>query len=459
LDSTFYERFKVFIASPGDVQTERQMAERVIQNVNNSCRDTLGILVDCLNWEHLPPLMPKPADGRIQDVIIEELVRSCNVFVLILHKRWGTTEPGHAQSNTEREVNTALDMLAEGRNIMLLSYFRDIDPDPDPGEQEQKVKELKKRLQKRGLWFRTYKDPEEFKDQLTHDLYHTILKFSVSTSKRRALMDFWQLGIAEGDIHPGLAIIYPPLDRAYMHQLDPDDIWLTRLIPHIVYEDYRAIQKMEKTLRLVGFKDFSAFTVPCVPRDIQDRNRVWVCLPRNRPGLAQLTQYEEEARFRFQPRRPHTEAKLYWRHQDRSDHFEIKSPLAKYLKEQRANSPGGEWRLEHGRIVAMDFAILARFSDRRESRPTVAGTLKDYFIAGIRGLGTWGAGWFIDRRYNAFRQYANMEDTTIQLLLEVTYCDDRILEVKDVSDEPESYFKKENRVRTIRKHIRELCQR
>lgn len=84
----------------------------------------------------------------------------------------------------------------------------------------------------------------------------------------------------------------------------------------------------------------------------------------------------------------------------------------------------------------------------------VEGTLKDYFLAGIRGLGTWGAGWFIDRRYNVFEQYAQHEDATIQLLLEVTYRNDRILDVRNVSDAPESYFSKEYNLRTIRQYIK-----
>lgn len=83
------------------------------------------------------------------------------------------------------------------------------------------------------------------------------------------------------------------------------------------------------------------------------------------------------------------------------------------------------------------------------------GTLKDYFIAGIRGLGTWGAAWFIDRRYDAFKLYQDSEDANIQLLLEVTYKDERIFEVRDVSEESEGYFKKQNSLREIKRIITE----
>jgi len=455
MESTHYERFKVFIASPSDVEPERIIAERVIGNANHSCRDSLGLMVDCLNWKHLSPVALKPDEGSVQNLIIEELVRNCNVFVLILHKRYGSTEPGQKRSNTEREVNTALKMLGDGRNIMLLCYFKETETNPDPGEQEKEVVQLKARLAKRKLLFSTFKTSEEFLERFTNDLYNTILRFKVSTRKRKALSVFWQLGISEGDEHPKLNIVYPPISRAVMMPMNPDTIWLTRLAPHIVFEDHRAIQKIDKTLRILDFRHFSAYTVPCAPSDIQEVNRAWICLPRNRPGLKQLELYSQRARFRVKPPRGGGEAVLYWRPPGTGAvEFEIRSPLVRYLEIQRSGMPGGEWRAQHARIVAKDYAVLARFSDRRQDHPTTAGTLKDYFVFGIRGLGTWGAGWFIDRRYDAFLQFSGSPDVDIQMLLEVTYLNERIAKVTEVSDKGESYFRDALLTRTIRNHIK-----
>jgi len=212
------------------------------------------------------------------------------------------------------------------------------------------------------------------------------------------------------------------------------------------------MQKVEKTLRLIGFRDFQFLNTSALPSEIEDRNRLWLCLPRNLQAQRRLEQYTERARFRFGTRRPDRESYICWKCPEKGE-FRIESPLAKYLEIQRSRRPGGNWTNAHGQIFAKDFAVLARFSDRRKSRGPMTGTLKDFFLAGIRGLGTWGAGWFIDRRYDALDEQILKDDADVQILLEVTYQNERILDVRPVSDEPESYFQEQNNIQAIRKQI------
>jgi hypothetical protein len=450
-----YQLFKVFLSSPDDVRQERAIAEDVIGQVNKSCRDTLGLQADAHTWKHLPPLTPRMSESTIQQLINEE-VRECNVFVLILYKRYGSVEPGHNKSNTEREIDVALDMLATGRKIMFMSYFRELPPNADQGEQEEKVRRLRESLRARGVLFHTYQTAEEFKERFTHDLYHTILKFRISTTKQRALRAFWQFGVPEGATSPRLALAYPPVGRYFMRQESPDQVWLRRLVPHIVFEDFKALQKVEKTLRLIGFRDFESFNVATTPPDLQDRNRLWLCLPRSQAAQHQLDLYQDRAQFRFKRSQPEGEVRIHWRPSPtRSRIIEVRSPLAKYLNLQRSDDPGGEWKGRHGQIFAKDFAVLARFADQRERVPMSSGTLKDFFIAGIRGLGTWGAGWFIDRRHNALSACCNGDDSDVQILLEITYRHEQIHDVRVVSNEPEKYFRSENRLNVIRARIKE----
>jgi hypothetical protein len=94
-------------------------------------------------------------ETTIQQIINEE-VRQCNVFVLILYKRYGSVETGQRVSNTEREIDVALRMLADKEPMMFLSYFRDLSPNNDPGGQEEKVRQLREQLRSRGIWFRSY---------------------------------------------------------------------------------------------------------------------------------------------------------------------------------------------------------------------------------------------------------------------------------------------------------------
>lgn len=448
-NSSFYNSMKIFIASPNDVKKERQTVDQIITDVDRVCRSTFGLRLQCLRWEDLPPMTPSPEDGQIQDVIIRDLVTKCNVFILILNKRYGTVTVGQTESNTEREVNVIMDMIEKKKSVMLLTYFHELSENPDPGEQENKVQELKKRLEKKELFYQVYKNVEDFKQKLTHDLYFVAIRFQMAVTKQRSLRAFWDLGSIEDHGSPRVSIIYPPLSRSQMEDRDPDHIWLERLVPNVVFEDFKAINKVEKTLRLIGHHQIMTYASKDFPHDVYDMNRVWVCLPRNYPALKQMGNYADEAWFKFVPHQAGDEGYILWRPAGGNDFMTIKSPLSKYLLLQRTNISGGEWSPSHGRIIAKDYAILARFTDKREYG------LKDYFLGGIRGLGTWGAGWFIDRRYKSFLQWENRDDMPIQLLLEITYKNEHIHEVRDVSNMPLSYFENENDINTIQKYIRE----
>jgi hypothetical protein len=179
-------------------------------------------------------------------------------------------------------------------------------------------------------------------------------------------------------------------------------------------------------------------------------------MPRYKRALDQLVYYQDRARFRFLPRTDRRSARILWRAADGSQ-IQVCSPLARYLREQRRSTDAdGEWDPRMGQIFAKDYAILARFADRASGVLTSDGLFHDYFIAGIRGLGTWGAAWYIDRKYKYLQGYEEYAD--IQLLLEVQFSKNFIYDVVDVSDKPAEYFAKENELATVRKLIQQHHQ-
>lgn len=162
------------------------------------------------------------------------------------------------------------------------------------------------------------------------------------------------------------------------------------------------------------------------------------------------------ANFLFNPRRGRREGNLIW-NRINGNEFKIHSPLTMYLKAQRGDAISDlNWSHRKSGIVAKDFAVLARFSCDSNDAPVRDGKLKDYFIAGVRGLGTWGAARYIDRNYREFRDIDPHED--FQRLLEVTYVDGNIQEVKDVSGETEAYFNKQRSKRYVANIIEQLRQ-
>ena len=425
------------------------MSEEVINAINRNIVDTLGVSLEVKRWENLPPQTPYLPEEQIQDML-NKIVEESNFFILILYKRYGTVDTGHNISNTEREINTILKTFELKPQIKILSYFRDIPPNDDPGTQEQKVKDLKKRLQDKGIFYKSYQTPSIFKEILTHDLYDVILKMKMSSFKHYRLKLFWRFGIPERPTFPSVAVLYPSVQREYMG--DDNKLWLNRLKPNVYYEDFKAIQKLHKVFNLIGFRNYRIYPHTDYPNDITTMNRIWLCFPRLEAAQKQLEKYVDISRFAFRPRAKRKMGAIIWSN-NAGENIKIESPLARYLQLQRAEMDiSGEWHSQLNRIIAKDYAIVARFSDHRNRDVVSEGLLKDYFFAGIRGLGTWGSAWFIDRKYKHLPEV--QEEENIQILLEVIYQNDRIFDVIDVSEEPPDYFKKQNNLRVIKKTIR-----
>lgn len=450
---TMYDSLRVFVSSPNDVEEERSIVEQIIEKVSYTCKESLGVELQCVTWDKFVPQAPNLPAESIQDILNAE-IKKCQIFILILWKRYGSKEIGQPKSNTQREAETALDLLKRDRKIMFLSYFRDIPINYDAGSQQKGVEAFRDNLQKQGIWFKNYPSPSVFQELVTHDLYRTVMRYRLSTLKHRALGKFWILGKPDRPTSPNLAIIYPAMGRSFMGPQKDPDIWLNRLEPNVVFEDVKALQKIEKTLRLLAFRDFRIYNTACIPSDFKFMNRFWLCLPRNTRGLHQASLYQDVSRFTIVRREKRATSFIRWKKNTDSStpHIIVRSPLANYLREQRSKLDiSGEWRREMDNIVAKDYAILARFRVTYDEFAMKENHLQDYFLAGIRGLGTWGAAWFIDRKYPIFEKLD--DNKNFQFLLEVEYREGRIFDVKDVSDMTQEYFDSENKISTIRRNI------
>lgn len=448
-----YVSYRVFISSPGDVAAERKIAGDAIAKINIACRDVLQVSLDTKKWEDMPPLTPNIPEEKIQDVLNKEVAKS-HFFLLILHKRYGRAEPGHSKSNTERELDAILECHKKNPQVKILAYFKGMPKNVDPGEQEKKVIQFRQRLEERGVLYKTFARSQDFERQVTHDLYTVLLRMRLSPFKQNALQTFWRFGEAERDTHPRVAVLYPPVQREFMGHPNDNEFWYRRLEPNVYFEDHKAVEKVRKSFALLPFRDYRVYVCTNPPSDIRFMNRVWICMPRHKGAVDALASHADISRFRFLPRTVKRSARIVWRLADGTE-TTIESPLAKYLRLQRQNMDmSGEWNGNLGRIVARDYAVLARFRDK--AGPEVVGgqQLCDYFFAGIRGLGTWGAAWFVDRNYKFLQTLGEEQD--IQLLLEVTFCDDRILDVKNVSDKPAAFFDEGQKTATIKNVIKEF---
>lgn len=443
-------QYKIFVSSPGDVEEERIIVDEVVNKINDAISDSLGIFLTTVRWEKMAP---ETTDTELQ-IRLNRIIKDCHFFLLILYKRYGTITEGEKFSNTEREINAIMEYLSKDKKKKILSYFKKVPENNDPGQQLLKIEDLKKRLRDGKLWFyKEFSSKEEFRIELTHDLYQLLIRMKQASFKIEQLKKFWQFGKLDNQTSPNVLVIYPPVPREWMGLFNGDNIWERRLLPNIFFEDYKALHKILKNLSMVGLSDYKVYSKFDTPPDFDKSNIVWICLPRQTKGLKTLHNRKNK-RFEIIPKKNGKEPYIRWEGED-GKWIEVHSPLYKYLKQQRQGvSVLSEWERTFGNIIAKDYAIIASFErDVPYNETPGMDKLKEFYLSGIHGLGTWGAAWYIDRFYGNFIDL-NMEDLqTTQMLVEVEYCDGRISNVKDVSKCSAEYFSKQQSLRVIKQTI------
>ncbi len=363
-------------------------------------------------------------------------------------------------TGTESEYKYA---IKNRDRIHILTYLRKIE---DICDDQLHVSRLRNLIKNQELPYQEYTTIEEFSQRIMLDILEAIIRNIIGTqiSRRTQYSEFFRFGCARKVsqiISPPL-IVYPPIhkhDSTGEQPTRPTYNWRERLLPNVVYEDFKTIQKIETVFRTMGINDYSSVTTLFPPARIGSGNHIWLCIPRNESAKEKLKEIGKQVRFTFITQRSKgelPEGKIIWRNTDNKEII-VNSPLTNYMIKQR---PSGKrkWEPQYGYIYAKDFAIISRFKikDRNAANDK---PFYHYFIAGIRGLGTWGAGWYIDRFPDELAgiSYENLGDN-IQILLEVTYYNYKIIDVKNVSDKKQDYFNEQNDINHIQSQIERHCR-
>ena len=124
----------VFLASPGDVLPERNIAVEVVQRLNKLIGPNLGWHIDLHRWEDI-----KPAYGRPQ-AIINPAVDTCDLFIGLLWERWGQAT-GIYTSGFEEEFQRAITRRESTGEPEIWLVFKAPRPEKvaDPGAELTKV--------------------------------------------------------------------------------------------------------------------------------------------------------------------------------------------------------------------------------------------------------------------------------------------------------------------------------
>lgn len=158
-----YKEVKILIASPSDVEKERDIAEKVIGNWNIVNSDERKLTIEPVLWESHSAA---ESGDRTQGIINKQIVDTCDVAIGIFWTRIGTHTgivPGGAVEEIER---------LEKNNKKVMLYFSGISM-PRHGidyGQLQKVDDFKAARQDKGDLIWEYNDLNEFERLLTHHL-------------------------------------------------------------------------------------------------------------------------------------------------------------------------------------------------------------------------------------------------------------------------------------------------
>jgi hypothetical protein len=163
--STKVSKVRVFVASPGDVQSERAQLAKVIDELNltiSVIAPEKQIVLELVRWEtHVHPGL-----GRDPQDVVNRQIGAYDIFVGIIWKRLGTPT-AVAKSGTEEEFRQAFSIWEKDKKLPVLFYFcQQAFPPPrtkEEVEQLGKVVDFRDELSKKGL-VADYAEHDSFAD-------------------------------------------------------------------------------------------------------------------------------------------------------------------------------------------------------------------------------------------------------------------------------------------------------
>jgi hypothetical protein len=154
--------YRILIASPSDVENEREVAVRVIQQWNDLYSYVRKVVLLPLRWEtHTAP----EYGTRPQEVINRAIVDECDMLVGVFWTRIGSPT-GVADSGTLEEIER---VGTAGKPVMLYFSRMGVDPEKIDGSQVERLRVFKSRSYPTGL-IENYQNIVEFRDKFARQL-------------------------------------------------------------------------------------------------------------------------------------------------------------------------------------------------------------------------------------------------------------------------------------------------
>lgn len=167
--------YKCFIASPGDTKLEREICDKVFEELNSSIGEIFNFRIESLKWES----NSRPSMGEYsQAVISQQLGNNYEIFIGIMNKKFGTPTQ-NAGSGTEEEFNNAYERIIKKEKVEIMFYFNDEAPKKLSEinlDQLEKVNKFKEKFADLGGYYWTYCGVNEFEKFLRKHLNNFFIK-------------------------------------------------------------------------------------------------------------------------------------------------------------------------------------------------------------------------------------------------------------------------------------------
>jgi hypothetical protein len=166
---------RVFLASPGDLTTERKVAKRAIDEFNELYAAEFGYHVELVGWEDTVSVF-----GRPQGSINRELSQ-CDYFLGMLWRKWGTPPDivGPYTSGFEEEYTLSVQRRENEGKPEISIFFKDVSSDNvnDPGPELSKVLAFRKKLiDEKKLLFETFADVSEYEAKVRRCISQFVIR-------------------------------------------------------------------------------------------------------------------------------------------------------------------------------------------------------------------------------------------------------------------------------------------
>jgi hypothetical protein len=168
---------RVVVASPSDVQAERDSLKDVFEALNHGMADERGYRLDLYRWEtDAHPGFHALGPSGVVDSSLR--IEDCDIIIGLFWKRFGTPTPD-AGSGTEHELRLAYETWKQtAQRPLIMIYFSKTEFFPrtiEEVDQLKKVLEFRKGFAPEAL-YGDYDGPEDFRRKVQKDLTQVIRK-------------------------------------------------------------------------------------------------------------------------------------------------------------------------------------------------------------------------------------------------------------------------------------------